>query len=69
MSMSTRSGFSRGISLRASSPLEAVVNSISGESNIRRNEYCTSASSSINSSLSMVGSVCNCPASLARARA
>ena len=50
-SIMTRSGFSLGTSFRPSSPLEAVVSSISGEAKIRWNEYCTSASSSINNSL------------------
>jgi hypothetical protein len=38
-----------------SSPLEAVASSISGESKIRWNEYRTSSSSSINSSLLILG--------------
>ena len=50
-SIMTRSGLSLGMSRKPSSPLEAVVSSISGESKIRWNEYCTSASSSINSNL------------------
>src|ERR1041385_1944655 len=53
ISMSTRSGLSLGMSFSPSSPLDAVDSSISGESKMRRNEYCTSASSSINSSLFM----------------
>src|SRR5580765_1528562 len=50
-SIITRSGLNLGIVLRPSSPLDAVASSISGESKIRWNEYCTSASSSISSSL------------------
>src|SRR5581483_4892140 len=52
-SMITRSGFNLGMIFSPSSPLAAVVNSISGESKIRRNEYCTSSSSSIKSSFAM----------------
>src|SRR5262245_51513426 len=52
-SMITRSGLTLGISFSPSSPLAAVVNSISAESKMRRNEYCTSASSSIKRSLSI----------------
>ncbi len=37
LSRRTRSGLSLGISRKPSSPLEAVVNSISGESKIRWN--------------------------------
>src|ERR1041385_7020625 len=50
-SIRTRSGLIFGISFSPSSPLEAVVSSISGESKILWNEYCTSASSSIRSNL------------------
>src|ERR1019366_7433409 len=52
-SMMTRSGLSFGMIRRPSSPLDAVVSSMSGESKIRWNEYCTSASSSISSNLLM----------------
>ena len=52
-SMITRSGLTLGIKRNASSPLEAVASSISGESKIRWNEYCTSDSSSINNNLFM----------------
>ena len=52
-SMMTRSGLNFASSFKPSSPLEAVASSISGESKIRRKEYCTSASSSINNSLSI----------------
>ena len=47
-------GLERGISFKPSSPLSAVVNSMSGWSKMRRNEYCTSASSSIKSNLSIM---------------
>ena len=50
-SISTRSGLNLGMTFNPSSPLDAVVSSISGESKIRWNEYRTSSSSSINSSL------------------
>src|SRR5207302_7044161 len=51
--MMTRSGLILAISFSPSSPLEAALSSISGKLKIRRKEYCTSASSSISSSLSI----------------
>src|SRR5882762_2772198 len=54
MSIITRLGLSLGRTLSPSSPLVAVVNSISAESKMRRKEYCTSASSSISSNLSIL---------------
>ena len=53
-SISTRSGLNLGMTFNPSSPDEAVASSMSGELKIRWNEYRTSSSSSISSSLLIV---------------
>jgi len=52
-SMITKSGLTPRTRSSPSSPLEAVCNSIRGDAKIRRNEYCTSVSSSISRILSL----------------